>query len=149
MSPTTTYSCPIPDCVWTHRDEGPEAIAPSSELVMTPDEIHARNVLHQAAVEHAFRAHYETHEAEEWVRLVSKLHAELAARSQPLLCVGCLSDRWQAKQAGLEQPPLNAAVTVVEGNASCAGHVSFGAPQIPGRTAAGIITDLGPLNGGG
>lgn len=142
--PTTVFTCPIPDCTWTHTDHGPEAITRSSELVMTPDEINAAAVLHQATVEHALRAHYETHDTEAWVTLVAKLQAELRGR-QTLLCIGCLSDRWQAKQAGLEQPPLNAAVTVIDGSASCAAHLSFGAPQIPGRTAAGIITDLGTM----
>lgn len=144
-----TFTCPVLDCAWTHTDHGPEPVAASSALVMTPDEINATTVMHQATVEHTLRAHYETHDAEQWVRTVSKLHQELAARSKPLLCVGCLSDRWQAKQAGLEQQPLNAAVTVVDGDAYCAGHLQFGAPQIPGRTAAGLITDLGALPNGG
>jgi hypothetical protein len=142
----TTYSCPIIDCTWQHRDNGPQPLG----FDPTPDDVNAQAVLHAATVEHAVRAHYESHDAEEWVTLVAKLKHELAARPAPQLCVGCLSDRWQAeqaKQAGVlppMMPPLNPALTVVEGNALCRAHLTFGAPaepQLPGRTRSGLIVD--------
>lgn len=134
----TTYTCPILDCTWTHVDTGPQPLG----FDPTPDDVHAQAVLHDATVEHAIRAHYETHDTEAWALAVNALHQELAARSAPLVCVGCLSDRWQAEQAQGRSallPPISPAVTIVDGSASCRRHLSFGAPQIPGRTAAGLI----------
>lgn len=140
-----TYNCPILDCAWKHLDEGPQPLADGA----TDDDLNAQAVLHQATVEHALRAHYESHDAEQWVTLVAKLQRELAARPAPLLCVGCLSDRWQAEQfadATAPLPPLNPAATVVDGNAVCRRHLQFGTPepvQLPGRTRAGLIVGDG------
>lgn len=86
------------------------------------------------------------------MRTVSTLRQELAARTAPLACVGCLSDRWQAEQtaqralgllpAPFPLPPIHPAATIVEGNALCRAHLSFGpreADPLPGRTRAGLI----------
>lgn len=129
------YSCPIIDCTWTHHDEGPQPL----DADATPDDVNAQNVLHGATVEHAIRAHYETHDAEAWFRTVQALHAELAAREEPLLCVGCLADRHAAQAAGKPLPPQNHARVIAGGSGMCLGHIQIGPPQIPGRTAAGII----------
>lgn len=129
------YNCPIIDCAWQHQDDGPAPLADGA----TDDDLHAQAVLHQATVEHALRAHYETHDTEAWVRTVSELHAELAARTVPLLCVGCLSDRHQAQQAGRALPPQNPAQVIVNGSGLCVGHLQFGPAPIPGRTPAGLI----------
>lgn len=144
----TTYNCPVLGCPWTHTDPGPQSLADDA----SPDDVQAEAVLHGATVEHAIRAHYETHDTEAWALTVNALHQELAARSAPLVCVGCLSDRWQAEQFAdrtAPLPPISPAVTVVDGNASCRRHLQFGAPQIPGRTAAGIILGDGPMPGKG
>ena len=139
--PTNLFNCPIADCTWTHRDLGPELL----DYNASPDDVHAQAVLHNATVEHTLRAHYESHEVEQWVRLVSKLQSEFATRGKPLLCVGCISDRYEAEQAGQPLPALNPAQTVVDGNASCLAHVSFGEPavQLPGRTRGGLIVGGG------
>jgi hypothetical protein len=137
----TTYSCPIVDCTWTCRDNGPQPL----DGEPSEDELHAQLAFHQATVEHALRTHYEEHDAEAWVTLVASLKQELASRPTPQLCVGCLSDRWQAEQAGLPLPPQNVAVTTVEGNALCRAHLTFGAPQIPGRTPGGLILGDGAI----
>lgn len=153
---STVYNCPILGCTWTCCDDGPQQLDGESE-----DEQRAHLAFHEATVEHALRTHYEEHEAEEWVRTVQALHAELAVRSVPLLCVGCLSDRWQAEQtaqralgllpAPFPLPPINPAATIVEGNALCRTHLSFGpreADPLPGRTRAGIIIGAPQMPGG-
>lgn len=142
-----TYNCPITDCTWTCRDEGPQKL----DGEPSEDELHAQAAFHQATVEHALRTHYEEHDAEEWVTLVAKLTAELAGR-QVLACVGCMGDRWQAEQQAQRGPaqalppllpPIVSAVTMVGGNALCRAHLAFGEPaaepQLPGRTRSGLI----------
>lgn len=144
--PINLFTCPITDCAWTHRDEGPNLLLYTD--LTTEDEAHAQAELHQATVEHTLRVHYESHDVEDWVRLVAKLQGELTARGKPLLCVGCLSDRWQAAEsgpAGAALPPLHPALTILEGNALCGSHLSFGAPAIPGRTPGGIILGNGAI----
>lgn len=143
---STTYSCPVIDCTWTHTDTGPQPLPGRPG----PDEQHAQNVLHDATVEHAIRAHYETHDADAWARTVQALHAELAARNAPMLCAGCLSEQHEARQAGAKPPPpLNPVQVIVGGTGSCLGHLSFGAgPQIPGRTRGGLILGGPGMPGG-
>lgn len=145
----TTYTCPILGCPWTHRDDGPAPLPADA----TDDDTNAQAVLHDATINHALRTHYETHGVEEWAALVGKLQGELRGR-QVLVCVGCLSDRWQAEQAargtggaplGPVLPPLNPALTVVDGNAICRAHLSFGPPPIPGRTPGGLVLGNTPL----
>lgn len=138
--PINLFTCPITDCAWTHRDEGPQLLN-----LTTEDDVHAQAVLHNATVETTLRVHYESHDVEDWVRLVAKLQGELTARGKPLLCVGCISDRHEAKQAGQPLPGLNPVQVIVDGDGSCLGHVSIGAPAIPGRTPGGLILGNGAI----
>lgn len=144
---STVYSCPIPACQWTLADDGPE---PPTHPI-TPQDAVALTDAHQSVIAAELGAHYETHAPPEWVMLVDRLRKELQTRTPPLLCVGCLSDRWQAEQQPQRGalptmlPPLNPAFTIVEGNALCRAHLSFGAPQIPGRTPGGLILGDGTI----
>lgn len=125
------FTCAIPSCDWTHRDDGP----PPIPVEPGSDEAHAHATLHQAALEHALRAHYETHDTEAWVRCVAQLRAGLAGRDAPLLCVPCC-----AEVHGGQRDAANPAALVVGGDSTCLGHVQFGTgPQIPGRTPGGLI----------
>lgn len=109
------YTCPIIDCAWTHTDDGPAPLDPGA----TDDDQHAQAVLHQATIEHALRAHYETHDTETWVRTVSALHAELAARAAPLLCGPCVQASADHAARGQDAPPPLPAVTIAQGLALC------------------------------
>lgn len=130
------YSCPIPACPWTHTDDGPE---PTGHPV-SPADAEALAAAHASVVASELGAHYETHPAPEWVVLVHQLRQELSARTPPpLLCAGCISDRHDAQQAGQPLPPISAAQVIVGGSSSCLGHLSFGTPQLPGRTPGGLI----------
>lgn len=146
--PTTVYTCPVPECTWTHHDDGPE---PPNHPI-TPADATDLAAAHRSVVAAELGAHYETHPTPEWVMLIHRLRQELAAR-QIVLCVGCMGDRWQAEQtahnavgllpAPVPLPPVQHAITTVGGNALCRAHLTFGEPdteqQIPGRTAAGLI----------
>lgn len=85
MTAAQIIGCPVDDCGWAHLETMP--VVPSGALaqVFGPGVVAvvARNQFHQR-IEDVLSAHFATHQAEDYLRTITRLKGELARREAGL-----------------------------------------------------------------